>query len=54
MPKKDKIEWVGVKIPKSLADQIDEILKMGKAGYTSRQEFVIDAVRRRIEELTKS
>jgi len=39
-----------VKIPSELANQIDEIVKEGKGGYTSRTEFVKEAVRRLIAE----
>lgn len=56
MPRKTvgKKEYVTVSIPVELAKKIDEIIEAGKGGYVSRQEFVADAIRRRIEELLKS
>ncbi len=55
MPRKGiKKEYVMVSIPIELAKQIDELVASGKGGYVSRQEFVADAIRRRIEELLKS
>ncbi|MEM3316264.1 MAG: hypothetical protein QW388_02350 [Thermoplasmatales archaeon] len=54
MPKTaKKTNWVGCKLPEELIIQIDQIIQSGKGGYYSRQEFIIDAVRRRIEELLK-
>jgi Arc/MetJ-type ribon-helix-helix transcriptional regulator len=55
MPKKTigKKEYVTVSIPVELAKKIDELIESGKGGYVSRQEFVNDAIRRRIEELLK-
>ena len=55
MPRKSvKKEYVTVSIPIELAKKIDELIASGKGGYVSRQEFVADAIRRRIEELLKS
>ncbi|MCP6729964.1 MULTISPECIES: ribbon-helix-helix domain-containing protein [Metallosphaera] len=54
MPRKSiKKEYVTVSIPVELAKQIDQLIESGKGGYVSRQEFVADAIRRRIEELLK-
>ncbi len=41
------MDYVNIKIPKSLGEKIDHVLKRGH--YTSRAEFVKDAVRRRLE-----
>jgi Arc/MetJ-type ribon-helix-helix transcriptional regulator len=56
MPRKTvgKKEYVTVSIPVELAKKIDELIESGKGGYVSRQEFVNDAIRRRIEEPLKS
>jgi len=43
--------YVKVNLPKNLADIIDSIVKEGMFGYRSRDEFVADAVRRRLEQL---
>jgi len=41
-------DYIFVKIPKSLLDEVDEIL--GKHGYRSRSEFVKDAIRSLLRE----
>jgi metal-responsive CopG/Arc/MetJ family transcriptional regulator len=45
-------EYVTLKIPKALADEIDRILQSGTLGYRSRAELIVDVTRRRIEELS--
>ena len=44
-------DYVTIKIPKELADQIDQIIQSGKLGYRSRAELVTESTRRRIEQL---
>jgi metal-responsive CopG/Arc/MetJ family transcriptional regulator len=44
-------EYVTLKIPKALADEIDRILQSGTLGYRSRAELIVDVTRRRTEEL---
>ena len=44
-------DYVTLKIPRALADEIDQIIESGTLGYRSRAELVADAVRRRVEEL---
>ena len=44
-------DYVTLKIPKALAEEIDQILGSGTLGYRSRAEMVNDAIRRRIEQL---
>jgi metal-responsive CopG/Arc/MetJ family transcriptional regulator len=44
--------YVTLKIPKALADEIDKLIELGTLGYRSRAEMVNDAIRHRIEELS--
>lgn len=39
------INYVGVTLPKSLIEEIDEIIIGKKGGYTSRAEFLKDSAR---------
>jgi metal-responsive CopG/Arc/MetJ family transcriptional regulator len=43
--------YVTLKIPKALADEIDHVIEKGMLGYRSRAELASDAIRRRIEQL---
>jgi metal-responsive CopG/Arc/MetJ family transcriptional regulator len=43
--------YVTLKIPKALADEIDHVIENGMLGYRSRAELASDAIRRRIEQL---
>ena len=43
-------KWVTIALPKDLVDRIDQLIKSGKYGYTSRTEVVSDAVRRLLKE----
>lgn len=47
-------DYSTLKIPKALADEIDEIIRNGTLGYRSRAELVTEAIRRRIEELSSN
>ena len=47
-------KYVTVRIPRGLADEIDEILRSGLHGYGSRAELVKEAVRLRLEALTRN
>jgi len=44
-------DYVTLKIPKALADEIDQIIQSKTLGYRSRAELASDAIRRRIEQL---
>jgi len=44
-------EYRTAKIPEELAKIIDEIVKSRKYGYRSFNEFVVEAVRKRLREL---
>ena len=46
---KTKEDYVTVRIPRKLADEIDEIIRSGTLGYRSRAEMVNEAIRLRIE-----
>jgi len=41
----NQIEYVGVNLPRSLMDDVDNIIKGKKGGYRSRAEFLKDAAR---------
>jgi metal-responsive CopG/Arc/MetJ family transcriptional regulator len=44
-------DYVTLKIPKALADEIDQIIDSKTLGYRSRAEMVNDAIRRRMEQI---
>ena len=46
---KSQDDYVTVRIPRELADEIDEIISSGTLGYKTRAEMVKEAVRMRIE-----
>ena len=43
--------WKTVALPDELVKKVDDIVEKEKDGYRTRNEFVTDAVRRRLEEL---
>lgn len=47
----EEIGYTSVKIPKALARQIDKVLS--HRAYKSRTEFIIDAIRRRLDEIER-
>lgn len=47
-------DYVTIKIPKALANEIDQIIGSGTLGYRSRAELVSEAIRRRIEQLNSN
>ena len=49
-----KDNYVTVRIPKELANEIDAIMESGTLGYRSRAELVNEAIRRRIEQLNSN
>ncbi|MEM1540416.1 MAG: ribbon-helix-helix domain-containing protein [Candidatus Bathyarchaeia archaeon] len=51
MPRK-KYRMVG--LPEDLYLEVEKIVEAGRYGYTSISEFVKDAVRRRLEEITRN
>jgi metal-responsive CopG/Arc/MetJ family transcriptional regulator len=48
------MDYVGIKIPKELAHQIDDIIDSKGGGYSSRAEFVKEAIRERLRRLEES
>lgn len=44
-------DYVGVRLPKKLTDEIDVLVAQGHLGFRSRAEFITDAIRRRLEDL---
>lgn len=42
-------DYVNVSIPKTLIEEIDEIIKEKKKGYTSRAELIKDSIRDKLE-----
>ncbi len=42
-------KYTNVAIPEELAKEIDKIIKKSKLGYTSRAQFVLEAIRTKIE-----
>ena len=45
---KTEDDYVTVRIPRQLADEIDEIIRIGTLGYRTRAEMVKEAIRLRI------
>lgn len=46
---KSEDDYVTVRIPRQLADEIDEIIRCRTLGYRTRAEMVKEAIRLRIE-----
>ena len=51
---KSEDDYVTVRIPRKLADEIDEIIQSGTLGYKTRAEVVKEAIRLRIESIRLS
>ncbi|EQB71431.1 MAG: hypothetical protein AMDU1_APLC00027G0006 [Thermoplasmatales archaeon A-plasma] len=49
-----KEDWQTVGLPKELLDLIDHIIEEGKLGYTSKSEFIKEAIRERILKLKEA
>jgi len=54
MPNTDTKDYVTVKIPREIANEIDHIIQVGILGYRSRAELAVDAIRRRLEQLNST
>ena len=46
--------FVSVSIPADIIEQIDSVIASRRLGYDSRPELIKDAVRRRLEEITRA
>jgi len=46
---KGEDDYVTVRIPRQLANEIDEIIRSGTLGYKTRAEVVKEAIRLRVE-----
>jgi len=44
-----RAKYTNVAIPEALANEIDLIVKTSKLGYTSRAQFVLEAIHTKIE-----
>ena len=44
-------EYTTIQIPKTLMEEVNRIIQLGILGYTSRMEFIKDAVRDKILQL---
>ncbi len=44
-------DYVGVRLPKKLTDEVDALVAQSHLGFRSRAEFIADAIRRRLEDL---
>lgn len=43
--------YVGVRLPKELIDDVDRLVDRKAMGFRSRAEFIADAIRRRLEQI---
>ena len=46
-------KYTNVAIPEELAKEIDKLISKSKLGYTSRAQFVMEAIRQKIKEENK-
>ena len=47
------LKWKTVQLPEDLLDRVDKVVKQESLGYSSRAEFIKEAVRLRLEEVEK-
>jgi metal-responsive CopG/Arc/MetJ family transcriptional regulator len=45
MPKRGRLEWVYVGIPKGIVNRIDHVIDTRKWGFKSRSDYVLEAVK---------
>lgn len=43
-------KYTNVAIPEDLASEIDKVIDKSKLGYTSRAQFVMEAIRQKIKD----
>ena len=44
-------DYATIRLPRSLVDPVDDLVRSGLLGFRTRAEFVADAIRRRLETL---
>lgn len=49
--RREPVDYRQVKVPASLMGAVDQAVNEGTWGYRSPAEFVVEAIRRRLEEL---
>ena len=49
-----KEDWQTVGLPRELLDMIDRIIDEGNLGYTSKSEFIKEAIREKIVKLREA
>ena len=47
------MKWKTVQLPEDLLERVDKVVGQGSIGYSSRAEFIKEAVRLRLEEVEK-
>jgi Arc/MetJ-type ribon-helix-helix transcriptional regulator len=52
-PHSGRVDYQPIAIPREIIKMIDTIIADGRFTYVSRNDFVRDAVRRRIEEISR-
>jgi len=48
------VKYKGVNLPIEIIDQIDELVEDKKHGYSSRADFIRDAIRLKLKEFEES
>ncbi len=43
--------YVGVRLPRELIDEVDRLIDRKAMGFRSRAEFIADSIRRRLEQV---
>ena len=51
MKKWERKSWKTVQIPEGLLDKVDELVAVSELGYSSRSEFIKEAIRLRVLEI---
>lgn len=51
MKRRKKKSWKTVQIPEGLLEKVDELVAIPELGYSSRSEFIKEAIRLRILEI---
>jgi metal-responsive CopG/Arc/MetJ family transcriptional regulator len=51
MAKAKRPRWKTIQLPEELLNRVDELVEKAELGYTSRSEFIKEAVRLRVEDI---